>query len=191
MRRWRIAVLYAGGLAVAPPVVAQRLELGFGAGLALPLHEFKVGSKLGVAGLATLKYRIGEGPVAVRLDAEYAEFRGKAAPTFVYPRRRIRGLSGSAEYDFYAAEPSRWRGWGFGGIGAYYDEADRGSPEIAPFGRTYLGVQFGLGGAYRMGLVSPFVELRYQAVFHPGAQVRMIPLRFGVRFGRYTSDAAY
>ena len=184
MQPGRIAAVVVGWSLAAAPLVAQRFEAGFGAGLALPLREFKVGSKLGLEEMVTLKYQPGEAPVAIRLDVTHAEFRGRAAPTFVYPRTRFTALAASAEYDFDGGEESRWRGWGFGGLGAYYTVADRGSPEIPPFGRTYIGVQFGFGGAYRMGLLNPFVELQYVSVFRSKAAVKTIPLLIGFRLGR-------
>jgi hypothetical protein len=173
---------------IAAPLWAQRLELGAAAGFALPLREFRVGSKPGLEEALTLKLRPGTAPVAIRLDLTHAEFRGRPAPSFVYPRTRVTGLAGSAEYDFDGSEESRWRGWAFGGIGAYYTIADRGSPEILPFGRTYFGVQFGVGGSYRMGLLNPFVELQYVTVYRSRANVRSLPLLIGIRLGRRPYD---
>ena len=176
-------LVIAFGLGAAP-LAAQRVEVGLGAGLALPIREFHVGAKLGVGGEATFKYQPGERPIAIRLDAMHLEFRGKATRSFVYPRTRVTGAGLAAEYDFDGGEESRWRGWVFGGLGAYYTVIDRGSPEITPFGRTYLGVRFGFAASYRMGALSPFAELQYLDVFRSNAAVKTFPLLIGFRIGR-------
>lgn len=173
----------AFGLAAAP-LQGQRFEVGLGAGLALPIREFRVGAKLGVGGEAALKYQLGERPVAIRFDAMHLEFRGKPTRSFVYPRTRVTGLALGAEYDFDGGEESRWRGWAFGGLGGYYTVVDKGSPEIMPFGRTYVGLKLGFAAAYRMGLLNPFVQLQYLTVFRSNAAVKTIPLLIGFRLGR-------
>jgi hypothetical protein len=173
---------------IVPPLQAQRFELGTAVGFALPLREFRVGSKIGLEEAVTVKLRPGVAPVAIRLDLTHAAFGGRSAPTFIYPRTRVTGLAGSAEYDFDGAEESRWRAWGFGGVGAYYTIADQGTPEIPPFGRTYFGIQFGVGGAYRMGLLNPFIELQYVTVYGSRSHVRTLPFLIGLRFGRRTYD---
>ena len=61
---------------------------------------------------------------------------------------------------------------------------DKGSPEITPFGRTYLGARFGFAASYRMGALSPFVELQYLDVFRSNAAVKSFPLLIGFRLGR-------
>ena len=88
MQPGRIAAVAFGCSLVAGPLVAQRFEAGLGVGLALPLREFKVGAKLGLEEMVSFKLQPGEAPVAIRLDVTRAEFRGRAAPTFVYPRTR-------------------------------------------------------------------------------------------------------
>jgi hypothetical protein len=168
-------------LVVAVPAAAQ-VEIGVGAGLAYPGRDFGATAKLGTIAIASVMYRIGEGPVALRLDGEYAELQGKDAPTFVYPRHRVRAMRLSGEYEYDGSdEESRWRAWGFGGIGAFYDEVDRGVPEIPPFGRTHFGLQFGLGGAYKVGALKPFVELQYQTILERGINTKIFPLTVGVR----------
>jgi hypothetical protein len=184
MELGRTAGLMVAIALAAAPLAAQQLEVGFGVGVAMPLREFRAGAKIGSGGQATLKYQLGEHPVALRLDASYLEFRGKPTRSFVYPRTRVTGLALSAEYDFDGGEESRWRGWGFGGLGGYFTEIDRGSPEIPPFGRTYLGLHFGIAASYRMGLLNPFAELQYLTVFRSNAQVKAIPLLIGFRLGR-------
>jgi hypothetical protein len=176
-------LVVAIGLA-AMPLAAQRMEFGLGVGVAMPLRNFRTGAKIGSGGEAMFKYQIGEHPVAIRLDATYLEFRGKATRSFVYPRTRVQGIGVSAEYDFDGGEESRWRGWAFGGFGGYFTEIDRGSPEIPPFGRTYVGLHFGIAGSYRMGLLNPFAELQYLTVFRSNAAVKAIPLLIGFRLGR-------
>jgi hypothetical protein len=178
------AAIFVLLLGLAPaPLAAQRFEVGVGAGFALPLREFRVGSKPGLEQELTLKLQPGQSPVSIRVDLTHAAFAGRAAPTFIYPRTRVTALAGSAEYDFNGEEESRWRGWAFGGIGAYYTVADQGTPQILPFGRTYFGVQFGIGGAYRMGSLNPFIELQYVTVFRSKANVRTLPLLIGIRVG--------
>jgi hypothetical protein len=169
---------------VTVPLQGQRLEVGFGVGPALPIREFHLGAKLGFGGEATLKYQLGERPVAIRLDAMHLEFRGKPTRSFVYPRTRVTGVALGAEYDFDGGEQSRWRGWAFGGLGGYYTVIDKGSPEITPFGRTYFGLKLGFAAAYRMGLLNPFVELQYLTVLRSNAAVKTIPLLIGFRLGR-------
>lgn len=175
------------GISAMPaPLAAQRFEVGAAAGFALPLREFHPWGKVGLEEAVTIKLQPGSAPVAVRLDLSHAEFQGRPAPGFIFPRTRVTGVSGGAEYDF-GGEESRWRGWGFGGIGAYYTVDDQGTPEIAPYGRTYFGVQAGLGGAYRMGLLNPFIEVRYATVYRSRAAVRTLPLLIGIRLGRRTN----
>ena len=176
-------LVVAIGLAAAP-LAAQRVELGLGAGPALPIREFHLGAKLGVGGQATFKYQPWEGPVAIRVDAMHLEFRGKPTRSFVYPRTRVTGAGLGAEYDFDGGEESRWRGWVLGGIGAYYTVIDQGAPEIPAFGRTYVGFKLGFAASYRMGGISPFVELQYLDVLRSNAAVKTLPLLVGLRLGR-------
>lgn len=174
--------------ATGAPVRAQRFEFGAAAGLALPLREFRTSSAIGLQEAVTLKLTPGAAPVAIRLDLTHAAFGGREASTFTYPRTRVTALAGSAEYDFDGGEESRWRGWAFGGLGAYYTVADQGTPQIPSFGRTYFGVQFGVGGAYRMGLLNPFIELQYVTVYGSRSHVRTLPFLIGLRFGRRPYD---
>lgn len=170
---------------VAAPLAAQRAEFGVGIGAGYPARGFSTGAKLGVTGMATLAYRLGEGPVALRVDAEYAEFRGKRAPAFTYPRHRVRAMRVSAEYEYGGGEyaESRTRAWAFGGVGAYYDEVDRGEPQVIPFGRTHPGVQFGAGGAVKLGGVKPFVEIGFLTIIERGVNTRFFPFIIGFRIG--------
>jgi len=184
MELGRTAGLVVAIALAAAPLEAQRVEIGLGAGIALPIREFHIGAKLGAGGEATLKYQPGEGPIAIRVDAMHLEFRGKPTRSFVYPRTRVTGAGLGAEYNFDGGEESRWRGWAFGGVGAYYTVVDKGSPEIIPFGRTYVGFKLGFAASYRMGGLSPFLELQYLDVLRSNAAVKTIPLLIGFRIGR-------
>ncbi len=184
MRPYRLAAGVALSCLAAAPVRAQGLEVGVGAGPALPIRQFHQSARVGLMETGNIKLQFGEHPVALRLDLAHAEYGGRATRSFIYPRTRFTGVTANAEYDFDAGETSRWRGWGFGGLGGWYTIADRGVPEVPAFGRTYLGLQAGLGGAYRMGLINPFVEFRYVLVFRSNAAVKTFPLLIGIRFGR-------
>lgn len=176
----------AAASALPVALAAQRFEVGAAAGFALPLREFHAWGKVGLEEAVTVKWQPGNAPISIRLDLTHAEFQGRPAPAFIFPRTRVTGVAGGAEYDF-GADASRWRGWAFGGVGAYYTIADQGTPEIPPFGRTYFGVQAGLGGAYGMGLFNPFIEVRYATVYRSNATVRTLPLLIGIRLGRRTN----
>ena len=169
-------------------LAAQRLEVGGAVGLAMPIREFHGVANIGLEEAAMVKFQPGTAPVSIRLDFIHARFGGRAAPGLIFPRTRTTGVAGGAEYDFDGGEESRWRGWAFGGLGAFYTIADQGTPEIPPFGRTYFGIQAGIGGAYRMGLLNPFVELRYATIYRSNAKVKTLPLLIGIRLGRRASD---
>ena len=184
MRKYRLAIGVALACLVTGSLRAQRLEVGIGAGPALPIRQFHETSRVGLMETGNIKLQLGEHPVALRLDAVHGEFAGRATRSFIYPRTRVTGVSANAEYDFDGGEGSRWRGWGFGGLGGSYTITDRGVPEFPTFGRTYLGLQGGVGGAYRMGLLNPFIEFRYLLVFRSNSAVKTFPLLIGIRFGR-------
>ncbi|MBA2628204.1 MAG: hypothetical protein H0U85_09330 [Gemmatimonadales bacterium] len=182
--RSRAALLGIGLMLLAAPLSGQRVQFGLGAGLAYPGRDFGATVKLGTIALATVAYRVGESPVAIRVDGEYAELRGKPAATFVFPRHRVRALRLSAEYQYDGGDmESRLRAWAFGGIGAFYDEVDRGEPEIPPFGRTHPGVQLGIAAGYALGSLKPFGELGYQTILQSGRNTKFFALTVGFRVG--------
>lgn len=170
------------------PLAAQRLEFGAGVGFAMPIREFHRIASMGLEEAAMIKFQPGSAPVSIRFDLIHARYAGRAAPGLIYPRTRTTGVSGGAEYDFGGGDESRWRGWVFGGVGGFYTIADQGTPEIPPFGRTYFGIQAGVGGGYRMGLFNPFLELRYATIYRSNAKVKSLPLLIGFRLGRRASD---
>ncbi len=183
MLRGRAALLAVGVVLMARPLSGQGTSFAVGAGIAIPARTFKVAVKPGGFGLVSLKFTPGSLPFGIRVDGEYMELRGKQARGFTYPRHRIRGLRVSADYQLEAPEDSPWRGWVFGGFGAYYDELDRGVPAVTLYGRTHPGAQVGVGAGLKMGGIEPFLEIQYQTVWVPGVDDKTFPIMFGVKFG--------
>lgn len=173
--------LLLGGSALA----GQAVAVSVGAGFAHPVRSFKPEVKEGTFALGAVTISPRSWPVGIRLEAVYAEFRGRDAGTFVFPRHRIEAVRASVEYTFVSDQPhpSPLRGWAFGGLGAYYDKTDRGQPEAPLFGRTYPGLVVGVGVAYKFGLVTPFFEAEYNSVWRSGPDDKYFPLLLGVRFG--------
>ena len=79
--------------AMGAPLAAQRFEVGGAVGLALPIRDFHAAANIGLEEAAMVKFQPGNAPVSIRLDLTHAQFGGRAAPGFIYPRTRATGMT--------------------------------------------------------------------------------------------------
>jgi hypothetical protein len=157
---------------------AQGAEFSLGGGLGIPLGTYNDVAKIGWQGTAGIAFVGKTAPVGVRVDGSYAQFSDET--TLDIKSQLIYGTA-NVVYRLGGSTESRVRPYLVGGGGVYNlkaigDDAFEGSS-------TDFGVNLGAGLDVGAGGAGIFVEARWHNIFLEGANLKLIPITLGLRFG--------
>lgn len=170
MRSSLVAALVAGFLAVSPHLASGQARLGISGGLAVPVSDLDDVAELGYDIAAALHFGGTHVPIGARVEGSFNEFNGDGANGDV----RILNLTVNAVANFGQRPTSPYL---IGGLGFYNSKA--GSLDS----HTTLGLNFGGGLRFPIGILSTFVEARYHLMLgdRPDfANLQYVPVTFGV-----------
>lgn len=178
MKRFGLAILAVMALcAVAVrPATAQNIRWGVGAGLLMPMGDYKDFDKLGFTGGLGGTYTL-PGGVGIRADVSYGTTKEKSGVT-PHSTKIIGGMA-SVVYAFGAAGPKPYI---MGGLGLYNVKFDVSGTSAS---ETKVSFGFGAGVSLPMGTGGSrlFAETRYTSVSTSGSATTFLPLVVGVSFG--------
>lgn len=177
MKRFGLALLAVMALCVVAvrPATAQNVRWGVGAGLLMPMGDYKNADKLGFTGGLGGTYYL-PGGVGIRVDASYgttSEKSGIAAHT-----TKILGGMASVVYAFSSTGP---RPYVMGGLGLSNVKVNVGSTSAS---ETKVAFGFGAGVSLPMGTGHSrlFAETRYTSVSTSGTSTTFLPIVVGISF---------
>ncbi len=175
MTRKLFTVLAVGMLTAAPVALhAQSTSLVVAGGLAMPTGNLGTSTQSGYNAALGLSIGAPLVPVGVRLEAGLNgfNFKNNVAGDF-------RVVSGTANATFSLGAP-----YLIGGLG-YYSARQKTTlvgttTEVTHNG---MGLNAGAGLKFPLGVISPFVEVRYHMMFgDANKDVKFVPITFGVSF---------
>jgi len=181
LRRVLRALVIAMVGAALPLAAQQRAdwELSVGAGAGAPIGDFNDGFDIGWHGLGAVSYAFPNLPLALQVDASYAEFRD-ATPLDL--KQTMFYGTGNILYQFRLSgtvlEP-----YVIGGGGVYH--LDPGGQDAAGMStRTKFGVNAGAGLSFRALNTGLFLESRFHNVFIGNGEgsTQFNNFSFGARF---------
>jgi len=173
-------VLLAALTLVPALAMAQGIRYGVGAGLLMPLGDYKTADKMGwVVGGDVTKWMTG-GMLGVRVEASYSQ-TSEASGVTPHSSKIIGGMA-DLVYAFGTAA-KQMRPYVLGGLGYYNVKVDVTGVGSASESKVGFGV--GAGLAFKMGVGSTrlFVEGKWTTVSTSGTSTSFIPIRVGLRFG--------
>jgi len=176
------AIVLGVGAAAAQAAVATTggVRVGVGAGLIMPLSDYKTGDKAGWIAGADATYWFASQPIGIRVEGNYSQTSEKAG---VSPHKtKIFGGGGDVVYAF-GARADQIRPYILAGVGFYNVKVD--VTGVASASSTKVGFGGGAGAAFKVGTGGTriFVEGKYTNLKVNGANLSFIPIRVGVRFG--------
>jgi len=181
MRKLIGGTALVAALTLAPALAsAQGIRYGVGAGLLMPLSDYKTADKMGwVVGGDVTKWMTG-GMLGIRVEASYSQT--KEASGVAAHSTKIFGGGADLVYAFGVAA-AQMRPYVLGGLGYYNVKVDVTGVGSASESKVGFGV--GAGLAFKMGAGSTrlFVEGKWTTVSTTGSSTSFIPIRVGLRFG--------
>ncbi|HEV8304110.1 MAG TPA: outer membrane beta-barrel protein [Gemmatimonadales bacterium] len=177
-----LAAFAAGVLAVVPatpPLSAQSIRFGVGAGLQMPIGDYAGQDKLGWVAGGGGTYWLRSGKLGIRGDLSYAQ----TAHDTSGGSTKIFGAMASAVYALRTSAASA-RPYVMGGLGYYNVDI-----EVTPFpsaSESKLGFAAGAGVSFRMGTGGKrwFAETRFTSVRTSGVSTTFFPIIVGISVGR-------
>lgn len=182
MKQLAVAIAAMIGVALVPAAgrAQSSMHLGLGGGAAIPVGKLDGSYSAGASGLATLSMGGQESPLGLRIDYQYAGFRGKTEPAGHVPDFHINSLSANMVMVFRA------------GYAKPYLIAGAGWYPIRLPGATKRENDFGVNGGAGIGFPIPytgiggFIEARYHDVNRssktPYTSIHYVPITFGLTF---------
>jgi len=172
------AMVVGAGAAAAQAAAAATggVRVGVGAGLLLPLSDYKTADKAGWIAGADVTYWLPSQPIGLRVEGAYSQTSEKTG--VVAHKTKIFGGAADVVYAF-GTSTDQIRPYLLAGVGVYNVKVDS----------TSLGTKAGFGGgagvAFRVGTGATriFAEGKFTSVKVSGATFSFIPIRVGVRFG--------
>lgn len=167
----------AAAVAVATVVgvsagTAQSARVGLGAGLTVPLSEYKNSDNTGWHVLAKVDIKIPMSPVGVRVDGLYGQTSQKAPLT---GNTKLAGGMAELVWHIPTMVPG-FKPYVLGGGGVYNVNPGGGSTTKFAWGA-------GLGSAIGVGPIHAFAEARYISVQLTPTHLKFVPVTAGLSFG--------
>jgi hypothetical protein len=181
MRKLIGGTALVAALTLAPALaMAQGIRYGVGAGLLMPLGDYKTADKMGwVVGADVTKWMTG-GMLGVRLEGSYSQTSEASGVT----PHSSKIIGGAADLVYaFGMSAAQMRPYVLGGVGYYNVKvAITGGASAS---ESKVGFGFGGGLAFKMGAGSTrlFVEGKWTTVSTTGSSTSFIPIRVGLRFG--------
>jgi len=181
MRKLIGGTALVAALVLAPSLlVAQGIRYGVGAGLLMPLGDYKTADKMGwVVGGDVTKWMTG-GMLGIRVEASYSQTKEKTGVT----PHSTKVFGGGADLVYaFGMSAAQMRPYVLGGLGYYNVKVALTGGGSASESKVGFGV--GAGVAFKMGAGSTrlFVEGKWTTVSTTGSSTSFIPIRVGLRFG--------
>jgi hypothetical protein len=157
---------------------ASSVRIGIGAGLLLPLSDYKTGDKTGWIAGADVTYWLTGGMLGLRAEGSYSQ-TSEASGVTAHTTKMFGGMA-SVVYGFgKGGDPIR--PYVLGGLGFYNVKVDVSGVSASS---TKIGFGGGAGAAFKVGAGGTriFVEAKYVYLKVNGANLSSIPIRAGVRF---------
>lgn len=161
----------------ATTTAAQGVRIGLGAGLLLPMGDYKTADKTGwVAGVDVTDWLTG-GSIGIRAEGSYSQTSHKAG---VSGNSKIIGGMADVVYAFGKTAASM-RPYLLGGVGFYNVKFTGTGPSVS---ESKIGFGGGGGVAFKLGTGGSrvFVEAKYVSVSTSGSSTTFLPVRAGIRF---------
>lgn len=180
MKRTVLAVMAAmvvgAGAAAAQAAAAATggVRFGVGAGLLLPLSDYKTADKAGWIAGADVTYWLPSQPIGFRVEGAYSQTSEKTG--VVAHKTKIFGGGADVVYAFGQAA-SQVRPYILAGVGVYNVKVDSSSTKVGFGGGAGVAFKVGTGGT------RIFAEGKYTYLKVSGANLSFFPIRVGVRFG--------
>jgi len=180
MKRFGLVLLAVLALCVVAvhPATAQSIRWGVGAGLLLPMGDYKTIDKVGFTGGVGGTYNL-PGGVGIRVDATYGTTSEKSGVTA--HTTKIAGAMASLVYAFGNVGPKPYV---MGGLGL--SNAKISGSGIPSASETKVAFGFGAGVSLPMGAGGSrlFAETRYTSISTSGSSLRFLPIVVGISFGK-------
>ena len=171
------ALLLAG--AASPAAAQARGYFGFGAGVSLPIGDFKTEAKLGWLGQVVAGVTAPNGILGGRIDGMYARNSAKGTAGFHF------GLFG-VNADLVVTpghRPAKVHPYLLGGLG-FYNLKVGGPSGYTGTSSTKLAWNLGAGLQIHSGdKMSVFTEARFISILISGGSRNFIPISVGLRWG--------
>lgn len=173
------ALLLAG--ATSPAAAQARGYVGFGAGVSLPLGDFKDDYKLGWLGQVMGGVTGKSGMIGGRIDGMYTRNSGKGAASGFHV-----GLFG-ANADLVVTpgkRPAKVHPYLLAGVGFFNIKV--GGPSGYTTGNSSTKFAWNAGGGLQIhtgNRMDVFTEVRYISVSTEGGSTHFLPIAIGLRFG--------
>jgi outer membrane protein with beta-barrel domain len=156
---------------------AQGVRVGLGAGLLLPMGDYKTADKTGwIAGVDVTDWLAG-GAIGIRVEGSYSQTSHKAG---ISGNSKIIGGMADVVYAFGTSAASM-RPYVLGGIGFYNVKFTGTGSSVS---ESKVGFGGGAGVAFKLGTGGSrvFVEGKYVSVSTTGSSTTFLPVRAGIRF---------
>lgn len=167
------AALLAGTLGASPALAQARGYIGLGAGVALPMGDFKNCCKTGFLGQVVAGITGASGMLGGRIDGMYIRNRVKGTGT---GHSTHVGVNADLVWT-PGKRPAKVHPYLLGGIGFF-------NSKFGNFGETKFAFNLGAGLQVHVGgRMDFFGEARYLSVQTEGGSTNMIPIAVGLRWG--------
>ena len=175
------AMVLGAGSASAQAAAAATggIRFGVGAGLLLPMGDYKNDDKAGWIAGADATYWLANAPVGIRIEGSYSQTSEKST----VPAHKTKIFGGGADVVYaFGQTASQVRPYVLVGGGFY-------NVKISFTGGSGSETKFGFGGgagvAFKVGTGGTriFAEGKYVSVSTPTTKTNFLPIRVGVRFG--------
>jgi len=175
------ALVLGAGSASAQAAAAATggIRIGVGAGLVLPMGDYKTADKAGFVAGADATYWLANAPVGIRIEGSYSQTSEKSG--VAAHKTKIFGGAADVVYAF-GQSASQVRPYVLVGGGFY-------NVKVSVSGTSASESKFGFGGgagvAFKVGTGGTriFAEGKYVSVSTTGSKTNFLPIRVGVRFG--------
>lgn len=172
----------------------RNLTFGLGGGVGFPVGDFGDIAETGFHAQGMVGFTIPGLPIRLRGDLMYHSFGGNSVDfggsSATYPDTRIiAGLvNGSVSFsrmrDGTSPDASGGRDiYIIGGLGVYNLDSES-TADFESASETRFGVNVGAGMRFDLSGLDTFVEARFHHVFTKDESLTMIPITFGIMFGR-------
>ena len=181
--------LAAAVTAVPARAAAQGVEFGLGAGATVPVGDASDFLNTGWHILASASIVPDNSVIGFQVDGMYTRMAQEDLGFGDDLTTQIINGTANIVFKFKVAEEAKFRPFLIGGVGIYnYKTVGEGDVENLEDGATDFGVNAGAGFDVKLGGAGLFVAGRFHNIFvggdlDEGADIKLIPITIGIRFG--------
>lgn len=184
MRHLSHVVALLAGISATTPLSARgqgATTLLLGAGMSAPVGVLHSYAATGFALAAGAEWRLGQHPVALRVDVTYA-VNADSTDVGIHNAEHLTAGFASVVYHFLGARP---RLYAIAGVGLLSDRFTTDDPFDSPTSTMHAAMQVGEGVVARIGRAAVFLEGRFVTSFGPD-RLAFFPVIVGLRLGGLT-----